>query len=202
MWLQFSAGPYVESHAHQDQGAFTLFQNDWLAVTENIWSHSGIQQGTEVHNMLRFEHAGTIVEQHTDTTSTMNVTPGANGAVHAVADLTPAYAGDPAVTSWQRTLDFADRILTIDDRFALGSNTQAIFQIDVPVQPTISGNTATAGALKIRVITPANATLSAVDWTSVDSDYLSGWRIDITGAAIEYVVELSAGDSIFADGFD
>jgi hypothetical protein len=202
MWLQFSAGPYVESHAHQDQGAFTLFQNDWLAVTENIWSHSGIQQGTEVHNMLRFEHAGTIVEQHTDTTSTMNVTPGANGAVHALADLTPAYAGDPAVTSWQRTLDFADRILTIDDRFALGSNTQAIFQIDVPVQPTISGNTATAGALKIRVITPANATLSAVDWTGVDSDYLSGWRIDITGAATEYVVELSAGDSIFADGFD
>src|SRR5690606_2920733 len=50
MWVAIVAGPYEESHAHQDQGGFTLFADDWLAATENIWSHSGIQQGTEVHN--------------------------------------------------------------------------------------------------------------------------------------------------------
>ncbi|MCY7353509.1 MAG: hypothetical protein LH470_00175 [Lysobacter sp.] len=44
MWLSFIAGPYNESHAHQDQGSFTLFAQDWLAVTENIWSHSGISR--------------------------------------------------------------------------------------------------------------------------------------------------------------
>lgn len=202
MWLQFAAGPYVQSHAHQDQGSFTLFQDDWLAVTENIWSHSGIQQGTEVHNLVRFEQAGSIVPQHEGTVSTMIVTPGANGAVHAVADLTPAYGGDPAVQSWQRTLDFASRTLTIDDRFTLGSGTQAIFEVNVPVQPSISGNTATAGALKLRVISPADATLHAVDWTTVDSDYLSGWRIDIGGGTTGYVVELGADDSIFGDGFE
>ena len=202
MWLQFAAGPYLQSHAHQDQGSFTLFQGDWLAVTENIWSHSGIQQGTEVHNLVRFENAGSIVPQHVGTTSTMTVTPSANGSVHAVADLTPAYAGNPAVTSWQRTFDFANRTLTIHDSFALGSGTQAIFEVNVPVQPTISGNTATAGALKLRVISPANASLSAIEWTTVDSDYLSGWRIDVGGGATSYVVELSASDVIFADGFE
>jgi len=205
MWLQFSAGPYVESHAHQDQGSFTLYQGAWLAVTENIWTHSGIQQGTDTNNLVRFEHSGSIVPQRTGTTSTMTVTPGDGGSVHAVADLTPAYDGDPAVQSWQRTIDFAGRTLTISDAFALGSGTQGIFQLDVPVQPTISGNTATAGALKIRVISPANATLSALDWTTLsdpDETYNSGWRIDISGGTTGYVVELSAGDGIFADGFE
>jgi len=205
MWLQFSVGPYVESHAHQDQGSFTLYQDTWLAVTENIWTHSGIQQGTDTNNLVRFEHSGSIVPQRTGTTSTMTVTTGDGGSVHAVADLTPAYDGDPAVQSWQRTIDFAGRTLTISDAFALGSGTQGIFQLDVPVQPTISGNTAMAGALKIRVISPANATLSALDWTTLsDSDetYNSGWRIDVSGGTTGYVVELSAGDGIFADGFE
>jgi hypothetical protein len=60
-WMSFVAGPYEENHAHQDQAPFTLFRNDFLAVTENVFSHSGIQQGTEVHNVLRFEDAGDVV---------------------------------------------------------------------------------------------------------------------------------------------
>lgn len=204
MWLNFSAGPYVQSHAHQDQGAFTLFDNDWLAVTENIWTHSGIQQGTDTNNVLRFENAGQIVPQREGTTSTMTVTPGSGGAVHAVADLTPAYAGDPAVASWQRTIDFAGHKLTVSDTFALGSGTSATFQVDTPVQPVISGKTAQAGALLIRVLAPANATLSALDWTTqsdANETYNSGWRLDVAGGTNGYVVELSV-DKIFADGFD
>jgi hypothetical protein len=204
MWLNFSAGPYVQSHAHQDQGAFTLFANDWLAVTENIWTHSGIQQGTDTNNVLRFENAGAIVSQHEGTTSTMTVTPGVNGAVHAVANLTPAYDGDPAVTSWQRTIDFAGHKLTVSDTFALGSGTSAIFQVDTPVQPVISGKTAQAGDLLIRVLTPANATLSALDWTTqsdADETYNSGWRLDVSGGTSGYVVELSV-DKIFSNGFN
>ena len=112
MWMSYVAGKYNESHAHQDQGAFTLFANDWLAVTENIWSRSGIQQGTDVHNMLRFERSNTsaqqcaspandrIVHQCEPSTSTMTVTPGANGALTVVSDLTPAYRGNPALSAW------------------------------------------------------------------------------------------------------
>jgi hypothetical protein len=204
MWLNFSAGPYVQSHAHQDQGAFTLFEDDWLAVTENIWTHSGIQQGTDTNNVLRFVHAGKIVAQHEGTTSTMTVTPGVNGAVHAVANLAPAYDGDPAVTSWQRTIDFAGHKLTVSDAFALGSGTSAIFQVDTPVRPVISGKTAQAGDLLIRVLAPANATLSALDWTTqsdANETYNSGWRLDVSGGTSSYVVELSV-DRIFSNGFN
>jgi len=206
MWLNFSAGPYVQSHAHQDQGAFTLFDDDWLAVTENIWTHSGIQQDTDTNNVLRFENAGAIVPQHEGTASTMTVTvtPGVNGAVHAVANLTPAYDGDPAVTSWQRTIDFAGHKLTVSDAFALGGGTSAIFQVDTPVQPVISGKTAQAGTLLIRVLEPANATLSALDWTTqsdANETYNSGWRLDIAGGTSGYVVELSV-DRIFSNGFN
>jgi hypothetical protein len=204
MWLQFAAGPYTQSHAHQDQGSFTLFQGDWLAVTENIWTHSGIQQGTDTNNVLRFEKAGAVVPQREGTTSTMTVTPGANGAVHAVADLTPAYDANPAVTSWQRTIDFAGRKLTVSDAFALGSGTSATFQVNTPVQPIISGKTAQAGDLLIRVIAPANATLSAMNWTTqsdADETYYSGWRLDVSGGTNTYVVELSV-DEIFANGFN
>ena len=32
MWMSYVAGPYMESHAHQDQGAFTLEQASWQAI--------------------------------------------------------------------------------------------------------------------------------------------------------------------------
>lgn len=89
VWLNFSAGPYDQSHAHQAQGAVTLFAGDWLTVSENIWSHSGIQQGTETNNVVRFERGGKPVPQVSPTTSSLQlVSTGANGEVHAVANLT------------------------------------------------------------------------------------------------------------------
>lgn len=204
MWLSYVAGPYTESHAHQDQGAFTLYANDWLAVTENIWTRSGIQQGTEVHNMLRFERSNTsvqqcgspandrIVHQCEPTTSTMTVTPGVNGALTVSSDLTPAYRGNPALTRWTRSLDFANRRLTVRDNFSLAAGTTAFFQVQVPVQPTVSGSTVTAGRLRVRVLEPANATITLRNWNSVNAgEYTKGWRIDIGGGTTTYLVELS-----------
>src|SRR3546814_306165 len=178
MWVAFSAGAYNESHAHQDQGGFTLFANDWLAVTENIWSHSGIQQGTETHNVVRFENGGRVIGQCAPSTSSMTVTPGSNGAFSATANLTPAYCGNAAVRSWQRKLDFAQRKLTVSDTFSLGTGTTATSQVNVPVQPTVNGREASAGRLHLRVLQPANATLNVRSWNSIDSgEYGKGWRI-------------------------
>jgi hypothetical protein len=200
MWLQFSAGPYLQSHAHQDQGAFTLYQDNWLAVSANIWSHSGIQQGTDVQNLVRFEQQGALVPQREGTTSTLIVTPGPGGDVHAVADLTPAYAGAAAVQQWRRTIDFADRRLTVHDQFSIGSGTRAVFQVNLPTRPVIEDQVATAGNLRIRVLAPANASLQALDWTaqaSADGDsYNAGWRLDISGSSNEYVVELGPVETI------
>jgi len=191
MWVAFNAGPYNESHAAQDQGGFTLFANDWLAVTENIWSHSGIQQGTDTHNVVRFENGGRIIGQCEPSTSTMAVTPGNGGAFSATANLTPAYCGSTAVRSWKRKLDFGNRKLTVSDTFSLGTGTTATFQLNVPVQPTINGREARAGNLRMRVLQPANATLSVRNWNAVNSgEYGKGWRIDVNGSSSGYVVEL------------
>ena len=205
MWMAFVAGPYNESHAHQEQGGFTLFsRGDWLAVTENIWSHSGIQQGTETHNVLRFERSDPnasqcagpsgdrIVHQCEPTTSTATVTPGANGALSITANLTPAYRGNPAVVSWRRRVDFVGRKLTVLDNFGLGSGASAYFQVNVPVQPTIvDARTVHAGRLRIRVLQPANPQIRLVNWSSVDGDFNRGWRVDVGGGTSVYQVELT-----------
>ncbi|MEO7432877.1 MAG: hypothetical protein ABIR62_12825 [Dokdonella sp.] len=206
-WLDFSAGPYVESHAHQDQGAFTLFQGDWLAVTQNIWSHSGIQQGTEVANVVRFStSAGATIPQRANTTSTLTINAtGVAGAVNATGHLGPAYASNSGVHSWDRTIDFASRSLTVHDSFNVDAGIQATFQINVPVQPTVNGSTITAGNLVIHVLTPANPTITLVNWAQQDSDYNSGWRIDIHGAGNTFDVQLAGppqGDAVFRNGFD
>ena len=56
-WMAIVAGTFDQSHAHQDQGSFTFFKHDWLAVTNNIWSHSGLHQEVDAHDTLRFEKA-------------------------------------------------------------------------------------------------------------------------------------------------
>lgn len=203
MWLAFVAGPYNESHAHQEQGGFTLFARDWLTVSENIWSHSGIQQGTETHNVLRFERATPIarqchappddrvVHQCEPTRSTMTVTPAADGGLRVDADLAAAYGADSPVRRWTRHLDFGGRRLRVEDRFALEAGTRAVFQLQLPSEPRIDGQTAVAGRLRVRVVAPAGATLTAMDWRSVDSaEFRSGWRLDIAGGTDTYVVEL------------
>ena len=60
----------------------------------------------------------------------------------------------------------------------------------MPVRPTIEGNTATAGKLRMTVLSPTGASLTAVDWTKVDPDYNRGWRIDVRGSGNRFVVKL------------
>ena len=205
-WLTFSAGTYDQSHAHQDQGSFTLFSGNWLAVTENIWSRSGIQQGTEVHNLVRFVRNGTTVRQRQPSVSTMTINQlgPAPGEVHVTGNLTPAYQAGSGVTAWTRRLDFTGSKLVVSDQFAVLSGTRAIFQLNTPSQPTINGREATAGSLKVRVIEPTNATLSVVNWHSVNSDFNSGWKLEVEGASTNtgFIVELTTGETIHKSGFD
>lgn len=203
LWMGFVAGRYDQSHAHQDQGAFTLFQRDFLAVTENIFTHSGIQQGAEVHNVVRFTSNGTTVRQREGTTSTMVVTPGANGALTVDADLTPSYNGNAAVGQWRRRLDFNASRLRVHDTFTIGAGVQATFQVNTPVQPFVNGRTATAGSLLVTVIEPADATISVLDWrTQGSSEYTRGWRLDVRGSGNAFVVELAEAGALFGNGFD
>ena len=194
MWVAIVAGPYNESHAHQDQGSFTLFSGDWLAVNANIWSHSGINQGTDVHNLVRFVRNGTVARQCESTTrsSTMTVTPGTGGAFTAAANLTPAFCDSTAVTSWQRNFTFGSRRLTVRDTFAMTAGTTATFQVNTPVLPTlVNSREATAGRLRVRVLEPANATINPNFSTGKYVEDGARYRIDVTGGTTGYLIELS-----------
>jgi hypothetical protein len=201
LWLSFVAGPYVESHAHQDQGAFNLFAGDWLAVTENIWTHSGIEQATPIHNTLRFRTGANTVPQG-ESTSAMTVS--RNGEVlHVAANLAPAYAASGVVSSWQRTLDFSPMGLVVDDVYATSGGTTATFQVNVPVQPTVVGSTVVAGALRIVPEVPAAPAITLVDWHAQDpSEFNSGWKVELGGGAGHYRVRLELAAQLFVNGFE
>ncbi len=124
--------------------------------------------------------------------SSLAFTPGVDGAFTAVADLTPAYRGNPALGKWQRRLDFSARKLVVRDQFQLGTGTRAVFQLNVPVQPKVEGLEVTAGRLKVRVLEPANASIDIHDWHAQDNkEFRKGFRIDVSGGDTTYVVELS-----------
>jgi hypothetical protein len=147
--------------------------------------------------VVRFVRNGTTIRQREPSVSTMEVTAmdTASGEVHARADLSPAYAAESGVRAWRRAIDFAGGRLTVSDTFSRTADTEAVFQINVPVKPVIDGRTVTAGRLHVRVTQPEDALITALDWSSLDAaEFRSGWRIDIRGSGDAFVVELAADE--------
>src|SRR5690606_4588908 len=52
-WLNFTAGAYTESHAHQDQGQLLVFKGGWLAGDGVFGTSNGIVQDTTSHSIVR-----------------------------------------------------------------------------------------------------------------------------------------------------
>ena len=59
-WVNLIAGPYTESHAHQDQGALMLYKDGWLTWDAVVDSKSGLRQETNAHGLVRID-ASSIV---------------------------------------------------------------------------------------------------------------------------------------------
>ena len=97
---------------------------------------------------------------------------------------------DSDVTSWVRTVDYNGSTVTIDDVTAHAGDITPIFQMTVPVAPTINGNTITAGRLQIVVNAPASPTIVSEDWSTLGGDSNTNHRISISGAS-NYNVTLS-----------
>jgi PKD repeat protein len=194
-WLAVLMGRYDQSHAHQEQGSFTLYHNGWLAVTNNIWSHSGINQTTIDKNVIRFENGSSVVGQRNGrSVSVTSYTASANGDLHITGDLTPMYQSG---VTWTRTLDFVAGALTVNDDLALGSGITPIWQVNVPTAPLVTGNVITTPGLRITVLSPASAQITVVDMRTVNvpgygNDFQSGYRVDVKGSATNYRVKLEA----------
>lgn len=209
LWLAVVAGIYDQSHAHQEQGGFTLFRDDWLAVTENVFSHSGIQQGTETNNVLRFVDAETTIPQREGTTSSL-VTGDDGEHVTALATLGDAYQAGDGVSSWVRAFDFRplEGTLELHDQFAVDAGLEAVWQLNVPVEPQVQvDGSILAGDLRIVPVVPASPSITIVDWTTVEpGELLAGWKVELRGGDGEYQVrlvdEVTAARSIFVDGWE
>jgi hypothetical protein len=194
-WVSFLAGPYLESHAHQDQGAFNIYKDKWLAVTENIHTHSGIAQATPLHNIVRFEKKdGTPIAQASPARSLLMSVEDTGGVLTLVADLTPAYAPTPGVKKWHRRLTFDGRRVVVKDSCDLDPSLTPVWQVNVPAKPRVRGDTVFAGDLAVRPVTPKQPEVKLVDWSPLNPrEYLGGWRVELRGGS-EFEVELWVRD--------
>ena len=181
-WFAMIAGKYDQSHAHHDQGSFTFFKGDWLAVTANIWSHSGIHQEDEVHNILRFERLsnGSVIPQNASTSvqSSSSYTQtgdlGQGGTLDVTANLANAYSQNrSAIQAWTRTLALTGTTLRVHDVCSVAAGIKPIFQLHVPAQPVLQEDgSITAGTLRLVPLRPVHSAFTKMP----SPEYSKGWR--------------------------
>ncbi len=202
-WVNLIAGPYTESHAHQDQGAIMIYKDGWLAYDPVIDSHSGLPQDVTAHSTLKIGDGG---QSNTMDSKVVALHTG-DGYVYAAADLTAAY-GDAAAKYQRELLYLEPDIVVVYDR--VSSSAAQTWQLATPARPAIAGATATVTAsghtLHIQRLAPASASASVYDYSS-DSDFSSGYRIDEAMPAGDqrYLHVLSidgAATSVTANGAD
>ena len=182
-WLNLIAGPYTQSHAHQDQGSLMLYKDGWLAYDTVIDSHSGLPQETTNHSLVRIDSAGSPVTQVADTVSKLVALHAGPGWLYASSDLLPAYNGKAAISKVQREIVHLEPdTVIVYDRVASASGTQQTWQLATPVSPAINGAAATINAAHVLHVTryaPAGAS-SSVHNMNANSDFSSGYRLDET----------------------
>lgn len=200
-WVNLIAGPYTQSHAHQDQGSLMIYKDGWLAYDAVINSHSGLTQATTAHSLVRIDSGGQPVRQVANTISKVTALHQGTGYTHTAADLTPAYAGNAAVQKVQREMIYLQPdVVIVFDRVQSASGTTQTWQLASPTQASVSGAVATVSnaghALKIQKI--SGGTMSVVPMTSVDADFTAGYRLNETmaGGDNRYLHVLSIDGSV------
>src|SRR5262249_23248518 len=103
-YFNFICGPYTQSHAHRDQGSFVFFKGNWLAIDEHINTHSGLAQPESAHNLVRLQRDGKDIQQSYGASCIMQALADNATYSYAVANITPMYANDSAVTRLEREL--------------------------------------------------------------------------------------------------
>ncbi|MBK9035828.1 MAG: hypothetical protein IPL61_32035 [Myxococcales bacterium] len=179
-WLSFIAGPYTESHAHQDQGSFMIYKGAWLAYDGVVDSQDGLRQEPEAHSLLRFERGGATIGQREGTTSQMAAVARGPGWLHAAGDLTAAFGSSAPIDRWQRELVFLEPdVVVIYDRVTAAADVAQVWQLVAPASFTVAGAAATTTsgghALRVQRLLPATATGTA---GGLGGDFTGGFRYD------------------------
>jgi hypothetical protein len=195
-WINLIAGPYTQSHAHQDQGSLMVYKEGWLAYDAVIDSHSGLPRETTAHSVVRLIDANQkIIEQKLGSESKLVALHRGTGFLHAAADVTAAYGKTSAVQLVQREIVFLQPdTIVVYDRVSTSPGTSQVFQLVSPKQPAIAGPIATFVGDKHSLIVnsvimpPSNPTGVVTNMTSVTTvsggamDFQAGFRFDETMA--------------------
>ncbi|MEZ4372339.1 MAG: hypothetical protein R3B07_16045 [Polyangiaceae bacterium] len=178
-WVHLIAGPYTESHAHQDQGSFMLYGGQWLAADTNLASHSGIRQELELHNLVRIEQGGNTLRMRESETAGRLVALHAEASfVYAACDTSGAYDG--GVQKLERELVYVKPdIVVLYDRIDTPGPSLPIWQVNAPGAFTSQTSGFSSGALRVIPVYPAGLSASLVDWAGTDSDISSGYRLEL-----------------------
>jgi hypothetical protein len=187
-WINLIAGPYTQSHAHQDQGSLMVYKEEWLAYDAVIASHSGIRQETTGHSVVRLVDANNkTIEQQVGTESKLVALHRGAGFLHAAADVTAAYGKTSAVHLVQREIVYLQPdTVVVYDRVSTAPGTSQVFQLVTPATPSITGplTTLMGGKHKLSITSvdmpPGTPAGVATSMTSVNDDFNAGFRFDET----------------------
>ncbi|HEX5371914.1 MAG TPA: PKD domain-containing protein [Aquabacterium sp.] len=140
-YAHFSCGPYTESHAHRDQGSFQIYRGEWLAPTNNIYTHSGIQQGEALNNLVRITQGGNTLAQGWGQRCDLAALADTPLYTYVAARVTPMYTGQAAVTQVEREYLFIkpDTFVVLD-RAGSASGTQRVWTLNLPGAPSVQGD--------------------------------------------------------------
>lgn len=182
-WAGFICGPYDESHAHRDQGSFTLYRGSWLAWDANMASHSGIEQGEELHNLVRIEHNGTTVTQVEGAPRCQLRALASNDHfTYGVADVTPVYNGKPQVAKVEREfLYLRPDVVVVFDRVATsGAGIRRVWTLNSPTTPLVGSDRVSIAngghQLDVFPVAPAGLIPTVVGGTRVEIADAAGDR--------------------------
>ncbi len=191
-WINLIAGPFTQSHAHQDQGSLMIYKDGWLGYDAIVATHSGIRQELDLHSLVRIvDSSGHNIEQQRGTSAQLVALHRGTGFLHAAADVTAVYKKSSAIQKVQREIVYLEpSTVVVYDRVTTSAATRQIWQLVAPTRPVltdlgakITGAKATtsspAHVLEInRLQAPASASPSVFDFTG--SDFSGGFRYDET----------------------
>ncbi len=187
-YANFICGPYTESHAHRDQGSFTLFKGTWLAYDANVESHSGIEQAETLHNLVRVELDGAVVTQR-EAAPPCELHALADNAhfTYGAARITPVYNGHTAVVNMEREFLFIKpATFVVFDRVQTRNGARRVWTLNLPVQPTVVGDTMSLvqGVHRLDVVrlSPTGLSTALVPWAASNPGMAGGVRVDAVDA--------------------
>ncbi len=162
-WVGFNMGPFLESHAHQDQLSFLMYDDEWLADDANRVRGNGLMEQTDAHNLVDVRQNGVSVPQVRRGSSQVLRLAEEPEFTYAAGDATSLYGAgsDRPVSKMQREIVFLRRgVLVVYDRVAARTGTTLSWLLNTSLPPTMAGSTATIGGtqgLVARSILPVDA---------------------------------------------